>query len=287
MLYREYPPHPALAAHVDCLWTARVLSVTPGRAHRHRVLPDNCIDILWQDDGRPAFAVGMMSTAIYVASGAPVSTVAVRFKPGAAGTFLATPLNALTDQRADLDLLWSRSDADRLGDALWSGALTDRERIALIETQLLRRLCGCDAATAGALHCATAACGVVGAGHAGNAGRVAGAGHAGGAGRPDLVGRALGVIDTSGGAVRIDDLAARLGVSRQHLAAQFRTRVGLSPKLYARICRFRQATAALKTVPAPDWAQLALDCGYFDQSHLIHDFQEFAGSAPERFLDAT
>ena len=101
------------------MWTARVPSVAPGRAHTHRVLPDNCVDILWQDDGRPAFAVGMMSSAILVASDGPVSTVAVRFKPGVAGAFLATPLHALTDRRADIDLLWGRSDADRLADALW------------------------------------------------------------------------------------------------------------------------------------------------------------------------
>ena len=253
MLYREYPPHPALSAHVDCMWAAPVPSVAPGRAHTHRVLPDNCVDILWQDGGRPAFAVGMMSTAIQVASAGPVSTVAVRFKPGAAGAFLATPLHSLTDQRAGIDLLWGRADADRLADALWTNELTDRSRLALIETQLLRRLRAIDPAAA--------------------------PGEA-------LIRRALGVLDASGGGVRIDELAARLGVSRQHLAAQFRTRVGLSPKLYARICRFRRATAALKAAPAPDWAQLALACGYFDQSHLIHDFQEFAGSAPERFLHA-
>ena len=234
------------------MWTARVLSVAPGRAHTHRVLPDNCVDILWQDGGRPAFAVGMMSSAILVASAGPVGTVAVRFKPGAAGAFLATPLHALTDQRADIDLLWGRDDADRLADALWTDELSDRERIALIETQLLRRLRQDTAANAGQA----------------------------------LVRRAVSVIDTTAGGVRIDDLARELGVSRQHLAAQFRTRVGLSPKLYARICRFRRATDALKAAPAPDWARLALECGYFDQSHLIHDFQEFAGSAPERFLSA-
>lgn len=234
------------------MWTARVLSVAPGRAHTHRVLPDNCVDILWQDGGRPAFAVGMMSTAIQVASAGPVGTVAVRFKPGAAGAFLATPLHALTDQRADIDLLWGRSDADRLADALWTRELSDRERIALIETQLLRRLRDVDSMAGGGA----------------------------------LIRGALDVLDASAGGVRIDDLAAHLGVSRQHLAAQFRARVGLSPKLYARICRFRRATAALKASPAPDWARLALECGYFDQSHLIHDFQEFAGSAPERFLNA-
>jgi AraC-like DNA-binding protein len=245
MHYREYPPHPALAAQVDCMWSARA----PGGAATHRVLPDNCVDILWQDGGQPGFAVGMMSTAIQVASAGPLRTVAVRFKPGMAGVFLATPLRTLTDQRADIDLLWGRGDADRLADALWTGTLDDRQRLALIERELLRRL------------------------------RV----HGAQAPADMLVRHALHALDASDGGMRIEQLAARLGVSRQHMAAQFRDKVGLSPKLYARIRRFRRATAALKTTPAPDWAQLALDCGYFDQSHLIHDFQEFAGSAPERF----
>jgi AraC-like DNA-binding protein len=248
MPYREYPPHPALAAHVDCLWTARA----PAGASTHRVLPDNCIDILWQDGGQPGFAVGMMSRAIQVTSNGPVRTVAVRFKPGAARLFLGAPLQALTDQRADIDLLWDRSDADRLSDALWTSELTDHRRLALIEEQLLRRLPAAPVA----------------------------------AGGDALVRHALAALDASHGGLRIEELAARLGVSRQHVAAQFRDKVGLSPKLYARICRFRRATAALAAAAperAPDWARLALDCGYFDQSHLIHDFQEFAGSAPERF----
>ncbi|MET0266124.1 MAG: DUF6597 domain-containing transcriptional factor [Duganella sp.] len=250
MYYREYPPHPALAAHVACLWTACVPAVAPGRAHVHRVLPDNCIDILWHDDGRPAFAVGMMSTAIEVLSSAPVRTVAVRFRPGAAGLFLAAPLHVLTDGRADLDQLWSRDVTTRLGDRLWDGELNDHQRLELIEQQLLLRLQAAD-------------------------------GDAQGAGAR-LVRLALHTLDASDGNVRIEALAAALRVSRQHLAGQFRERVGLSPKLYARICRFRRATAALKHGLPPDWAQLALECGYFDQSHLIHDFQEFAHCAPER-----
>jgi len=245
MFYREYPPHPALAAHVACMWAAQA----PAGAHTHRVLPDNCIDILWQDGPAPGFAVGMMSSAIEVASARPVRTVAVRFKAGMAGPFLATPLQPLNDQRADIDLLWGASDAARLADALWATPLPVRAQLALIEDALLRRL----RASAGA-----------------------GAGSA-------LVLRALQALDGSGGALRVDALAAQLGVSRQHLAAQFRHHVGLAPKLYARIARFRRAAAALKTAAAPDWAQLALDCGYFDQSHLIHDFQAFAATSPERF----
>lgn len=249
MFYREYPPHPALAAHVACVWAARA----PGGAQAHRVLPDNCVDILWQDGGQAGFAVGMMSSAILVASERQVWTLAVRFKPGMAGAFLHAPLQEMTDQRADIGLLWGRSDADRLADALWTSEAPLRMRLALIERELLRRL------------------------------RAASADTSGPAGTSALVQRALAALEDSGGEVRVEALAAQLGVSRQHLAAQFRQHVGLSPKLFARICRFRQATAALKAAPSPDWAQLALECGYFDQSHLIHDFHEFAGSAPERF----
>jgi len=257
MYYREYPPHPALAAHLDCVWAAQA----PASAQRHRVLPDNCVDILWQDGGQAGFAVGMMSSPILVASSAPVRTLAVRFKPGAAGRFLGAPLHVLTDLRADLDQLWGRSDAERLADALWEYQRPERERLALIEGVLLQRLRAAQAAPPSA--------------------RLA-QHHADG-----LIRYALGALEASDGGLRIADLATQLGVSRQHMAALFRQHVGLSPKLYARICRFRRATAALQQTRAPDWSQLALACGYFDQSHLIHDFQQFAGSAPQHFLRHT
>lgn len=273
MFYQEYPPHPALRAHVACLWQARTPALPlPSAPHTHRVLPDNCIDILWQDSGEPAFVTGMMTRAIHVVSARQVNTVAVRFKPGAAGLFLQPqkapgldrgrgtaripPLHHLADRRTEIGLLWGRSDADRLADSLWQRDLDGVQRLALIERHLLARL------RSDANHGAPASGGSAGA----------------------LVGAALDAIDGSGGALRIETLADGLGVSRQHLAAQFRARVGLTPKMYARICRFRRATGALGHAGAPDWAQLALDCGYFDQSHLIHDFQEFGGSAPERFL---
>jgi methylphosphotriester-DNA--protein-cysteine methyltransferase len=262
MLYQEYPPHPALAAHVVCLWTAAMRPAPGAPAHTHRVLPDNCVDILWQDGGGAGVAVGMMSRAIQVASGAPVRIAAVRFRPGAAGPFLGLPLHALSDQRAGMDDLWGRSEAERLGDSLWERELDDQARLALIEQALLARL--------------QAAC--AGGGHGSRSG--AGGAHGSGA---VLVARALAAIDASGGRLPVAGLAGSLGASRQHIAAQFRTHVGLTPKLYARIVRFRRAAEALKAARTPDWAALALECGYFDQSHLIHDFQEFSGSSPAAF----
>jgi len=248
MVYEEIPPHPLLRRHVACLWRSRSWGGAPGASHR--VLPDNCIDILWQDTGRPAFAVGMMTRAIHVPLASPVRTVAVRFLPGAAGAFLGVPLHELTNLDVAVTEFRALGGVDRLAELLWQDGMDDTARLALIERHLLSRL-----------QVMTLPAG------------------------PSLVGTALAMLDGSGGTVRIESLADQLGVSRQHLAAQFRTHVGLSPKLYARIERFRRAAGALR-VPDPamvDWALLALDCGYFDQSHLIRDFREFADSTPEGF----
>jgi AraC-like DNA-binding protein len=87
--------------------------------------------------------------------------------------------------------------------------------------------------------------------------------------------------------MRIEALARTLGVSRQHMALQFRERVGLNAKTFAMVCRFRRASAALRCQSGGpvgiDWAGLAGECGYYDQSHLIHEFQMFTGETPEAF----
>ncbi|MGV7210871.1 DUF6597 domain-containing transcriptional factor [Oxalobacteraceae bacterium A2-2] len=272
MLYQEYPPHPALAAHVVCLWTASIRPAPGASAHAHRVLPDNCVDILWQDSGGAGFAVGMMSRAIQVASGAPVRIVAVRFRPGAAGPFLGLPLHVLSDQRAGMEDVWGRSQAERLGDALWARDQDDRARLDLVEAALLAHLRPGGGGPG------------YGPGARFDAGRDTGTDPGAALGGAVLVARALAAIDSSGGRLPVERLADSLGASRQHIAAQFRTHVGLTPKLYARIVRFRRAADALKAAQAPDWAALALECGYYDQSHLIHDFQEFSGSSPADFL---
>jgi len=272
MRYQEFPPPPGLAGLVDCLWLSDAPAAPAGPALlpvAHRVLPDNCTDILWQDSG-DAFFVGMMSTWFDVPAARRVRTVAVRFRPGAASLFVGpVPLAGLVDQRAGLDQLWGRSAADRLGDELWSVARSDAERLALLTEAIYARLA---LAPAGARAASALASRVVASAPAGQA----------------LALQAVAQLEASGGGLRVESLAAALGVSRQYLANQFRDHVGLSPKLFARICRFRAArTAALAAEPGRhghDWATLALDSGYFDQSHLIRDFQDFTGASPDVHL---
>jgi AraC-like DNA-binding protein len=90
------------------------------------------------------------------------------------------------------------------------------------------------------------------------------------------------LVRTSG-CVPVGALAERLGRSRRHLSARFREHVGLPPKAVARILRFRRAVELLQRPPARSLAELAFECGYYDQAHMNRDFREFAGTSPGDF----
>jgi hypothetical protein len=77
-------------------------------------------------------------------------------------------------------------------------------------------------------------------------------------GRPDLV-----IVDSS---------------------TSFALEVGLNPKRFNRIDRFQRVLEKVHRLPDPEWGQLAVEHGYFDQSHLIRDFLEFSGFSPADYL---
>jgi AraC-like DNA-binding protein len=91
----------------------------------------------------------------------------------------------------------------------------------------------------------------------------------------------------SDGRVPVGDLAAELGWSRKRIVARFREEIGLAPKATARLLRFERARDLATTSDRPDWLRLALECGYYDQSHLINEFRTFTDRTPETFLQDT
>jgi AraC-like DNA-binding protein len=82
-----------------------------------------------------------------------------------------------------------------------------------------------------------------------------------------------------GGRVTVDQLAFAAGVSCRQLERTFLSEVGIGPKLLCRILRFQQIFRAVDRKDV-GWAAVAADCGYYDQAHLIRDFQQFARQTP-------
>jgi len=100
---------------------------------------------------------------------------------------------------------------------------------------------------------------------------------------PDEVARAWEVLLRSGGTVPVREVAREVGWSERHLRTRFAQEVGLRPKDAARVIRFDRARRILERnvrVGPPDIAGVAAECGYFDQSHLLRDWQQFTGLAP-------
>lgn len=87
-------------------------------------------------------------------------------------------------------------------------------------------------------------------------------------------------LSRADGRVPIGEIARELGWSRKRLVARFREEVGLSPKALARLLRFERAKALMETDDRVCLAQVALECGYYDQSHLSNEFRRITATTP-------
>jgi AraC-like DNA-binding protein len=82
----------------------------------------------------------------------------------------------------------------------------------------------------------------------------------------------------------VNTVAAELGVSERHLRRAFRETVGVSPKEFAKLARFRRALRAAREDAEASWASVAVTAGYYDQAHLIAEFRAIAGVTPRTLL---
>lgn len=258
MLYRRHTPTPRLAGLVDRFWAC-----SDAPAHRReRILPSGTVELvvnLREDEIRVydpsdldrcrrfsgAVISGAYSGAFVIDPLQHASIVGVHFRPGGAFPFLGLPAGELADTHVDLEALWGPL-AREVRERLCAAA-TLLERFHLLEEVLLSRL-----------------------------GRFL-EGHR-------AVSAALAALDPADKAWRVRDLAGDVGLSQRRFIQVFTAEVGMTPKLYSRVLRFQRARALVSDAVAPDWARVAVDCGYFDQSHLIRDFLAFSGFSPAGYL---
>lgn len=95
---------------------------------------------------------------------------------------------------------------------------------------------------------------------------------------------ALRRLQQESGQLSIAALADEVGCSRKHLAAGFREHVGIAPKTVARLLRFRHVLQLVDASERVDWAAVAQEAGYADQSHFANDFRQITGRTPNVYL---
>jgi AraC-like DNA-binding protein len=247
--YREFPPGPFLAGLVECFWTSTV-PTPPRTSSFHRVLPDGCMDLLFDFTtvgSRRSSVIGTMTRALTVTTTGPVDLLGVRFRPGGLSAFLTLDAAELTDARVDLTSFWGQ-----LAGELWQrlGEATAANRVWLLQEALASRANGRIKVDTFIHHC-------------------------------------VARIEAACGALRIGDLEKTTGLSTRQLERKFARHLGISPKTFSRVVRFKSVAAVTARSDPPDWVTLAGDFGYADQPHLVREFKAFSGLTPVEYLDAT
>lgn len=103
--------------------------------------------------------------------------------------------------------------------------------------------------------------------------------------RPELaVRQALRALEDAPQVQRIGAIAAHCGLAPRRFGELFREQVGMSPKRYARLLRFRRVAALAAQGGRIDWAGVAADGGFHDQPHLVREFRSFSGLTPTAYL---
>jgi AraC-like DNA-binding protein len=194
-------------------------------------------------DRHDSFVAGLSESSAFVVAEDAACCLQVDFTPIGAHLFFGVPMHELTNRVIDVEDLLRKND-DLV--ARLEAAPTWDARFALLDEVIAMRVTA--------------------------ARRPA----------PEIL-WAWRALEETNGAVPVGKLAERMGRSRRHLTTRFREHVGLAPKTFARVVRFSRAVGLIQRGLDGSFAELACECGYFDQAHLIRDFREFAGTTPVEF----
>jgi methylphosphotriester-DNA--protein-cysteine methyltransferase len=243
---RAWPVGLPLRRHVAHLLSCRE-AIPDGQEIVERVLPDGSARLIFHfGDPLSAVAVGASATPHVIRLRDRIEGVSITLRPGAAAALLGLPAGELAGDAVPLDTLWHGEGA-RLLERL-AQAPDDAARIACLQSALHERLVRED----GVVH--------------------EGAAHA------------VRLIAESGGRRPLREVADAVGVGERRLQQIFHAHVGLSPRACSRLARLQACLRALRTLDTPAWADVAVDSGFYDQPHLVNEFQALCGLTPTEFL---
>jgi AraC-like DNA-binding protein len=252
MLFQQFAPPLRLQPYVRSFWQ---LESPAGEAPAAlRIVADGCPGLILQHGGafQPAagkpwprgFVYGQTTTGQQISAAGPVSVMGAYLQPAGLAAVFGLEAAELTDTCLELDLLGGPPARPLLTEPVPGPPAAQVEQLAAwLLAQVAARPAAPDAAVDHAL---------------------------------------LRLQQTAGG-LALPALLAELGLSERSLQRRFKQRVGLTPQLFARICRFQASLRQLHTAGYDKLSDLAYAHDYADQSHHIRAFREFAGASPRRY----
>ncbi|TMB70059.1 MAG: AraC family transcriptional regulator [Chloroflexi bacterium] len=254
---QRFTPRFELLPFVDLIWQYNGLV----QAHAlERVLPTGNMQMiinlaedrtrkydagdLTRVERHPGSIISGPHSGVFVIDTQQASVLGVAFAPGGAAPFLGMPASEVRDLHVSLEDIWGTSAAG-LRERLVEAEPHDR--FGLLEHWLIQQAFG-DLS------------------------------------RHPAVTYALTEFSGVPHTRTVSAVTDRVGLSSRRFIEVFNDEVGLTPKLYCRIQRFQHAIRLAHQNEDVDWADLAARVGYYDQSHLIREFQEFSGLSPSAYL---
>lgn len=249
---RAFAPDPTLQPFIGPLMLYRETVASDVVEH---VVPDGGLRLVFNLGDAPTTGDGPgLVAGVLGASAAPARVTlrgrmhafSVTLKPGAATALLGVPAGEFSEGHASLDALWGPHDAAELLERL-ADARSDAARARLVQAALRRRLREAAPVPARQAHAA------------------------------------LRLIATGSGPLRA--IAEQVGCSERRLQQLFHAHVGLPPRTWRRLLRLQDCLRRLREhgAHAPAWAELAVDCGFYDQPHLVNEFQALCGMSPTHY----
>lgn len=252
MRYREWAPPPALRDQVEAFWALSGEGSSAGESQR--IVPDGCAELILN-----------FADPVIQETGGPARQPALMFVGQITGPWQIRPTGRV-------DLLGVRfrpSGAAGLTPVPQHELVNRSVPLADVAGPIARRMSAVFEAEDGAA-------------------RLAGLSDVLTASldrRESVVASSADAIVRYWGMIPIGKLAAGAGLGARQLERRFLDEVGMTPKRLARISRFQRVFQAIERRPI-GWTRVAVECGYYDSSHLVRDFHEFAGEAPSRAVRA-
>jgi AraC-like DNA-binding protein len=240
-----YVPQSPLSNFVERFWYWKGHSVSHSR---ERILPTGTVELVIDLRGaRTSRSVvsGPRSKSSIIERSAQDELLGIHFLPGGAFPFLKFPFGDLHNVAIGIDDLWGADRAGQLLELLDEAERTER-RFRILEAWMMK-------AISRPLH------------------------------HHPAVTFAIAELERNP-SLSMSRLAAKVNLSQRRFIQVFANEVGLTPKLFSRIQRFDRVIRSAATSGDVDWLEIALSSGYFDQAHLIHEFQEFSSLSPTEYL---